>query len=574
MLNSKPNKRGKSSIRWLPIILFISLLVPIGCIGFHLEYSPDSFFAVSFRGIINNIPFETFYIYMNYWDSVLNKLYALYSSVSWYGWMLVTYTILTIFIICIPLFKITRTLHTYPSLIIISSVVAIWSIVVFYIGFTRIPFYIIGAVWLFVITIKKSKRHQWLINSSLGLLIAGACFFRYESILAAIIVLLPTLLFVVFNQKEKFKPIAIRLIGIIGIGFIGIFVHHEIYNTTDDQLAREFYDLHFNFFDANQRVHPDNEQDSIRIQAMTMDFNADKDQLNIKEYRRLTIGHPLKVKDISQLEKKVNQFSIGISKAYSNNRFILYFHALLLIVTILICYKDRKNLFILLFNQLWILATIVGIIFFLKYTQRVTQPLIILSSISILTCLYYAKKSSFYLKSSITLSLFIVLFIFSYYSLLKQYQHIDKSLENRYKSNYQTLMTLSEIQKRENKDIILTNDAFELFQTGLVNEVTKDELTTFTFDTHINYLRGVEDAVEKYCGSTNLIDFYQYLSEQSNPPILISSKERIHMLTDYFKILYNYQFSVEDVSKQYFKQPISTQKSDLQLYTIETFQSY
>lgn len=555
--------------RWFLISLFFIPLILFTCIGFHIEYSPDSFFGVTYKGVVNNVYFETFYIYMHYWEWLLQYLYKVFPTVSWYGYLLLFYTIIAVYLLWIVWKKIIlNTLDTHSSILFTLLLGAIWSMMLFYIGFTRIPFYIAGLVFINIL-INKEVRNKTFIFL-LGLIATGACWMRYESTLAALIVIIPNLLFVFINQRDRFLSILLRLTLIFSVGFVGIWIHHQIYSSPKDQLAREFYNLHFNFFDAHQRVSPNNPKDSIRIEAMKMDFNADKTMLNINEYRRLTIGQPLKLNNQQLIKTKLERSLKELNYLYYDNSHLVLLNLFMIFITMIICYKDKRNLSILLLNHIWALFVILAIVYFLKYANRVIQPIFILATISNLICLFYARKSLFYLSNRITSIVFLFLLLLSYRPFYAFYKNESNIERNIIQQNDHALKAISDIYKKGNQDIIFSNDGYELFKSGLLSELTKSDLVVYSMDTHINYLRGGDAALEKYCSCSTVFDFYQFLSLQDKNLVFIATERRIRMLKDYFSILYGYEIDFQNIDKNY-SHVFINHHSKLHLYNIIGF---
>jgi hypothetical protein len=551
------------------LLVFSLFIIIILFIGLNIEYSPDSFFPASFRGVINDVQFETFYLYLIYWDKLLIKLYHYFPSVSWYGLLFILYNIPILSLLYLSLNKIIQSYNSLLKILIIIIVAIIWSLSLFYIGLTRMPFFVTGAVWLYILT---NNNKNYFRDIVLGLIVAGSCFIRYESMLAALFLLIPSISFVYFNQKEKFRSVLKRILFIFSIGFLGLILHNQIYNQPNDLLARDFYDVHFNFFDASQKHTFSNDKDSIRLVAMSMDFNADKDSLNIEQYKRLTLGNPLKIIDTNLLKQKLLSFEKGIKSMQNDNFFLFNLLGIFLIITTLLCYKNPTNLLLLFINLLWGLIIIFSVIFFIKYAERVVQPMIILFSIIILISLFYSTASPFFIANKITYTFVIILILISYIPLINHYKNLNNSLKNKIYNNYETLIILSKINQREKRDIIFTNDAMELFITGTLHEWQKEELIVYSLDTHINYLRGGEDALNQYSGSSTLIGFYQFISNKKNKPIIISSEKRMKMLSDYFRILYKYRFEVKNINNNY-PNTILNENLNLNLYELEVFQS-
>lgn len=560
-------EKSRSKIQTLILILFMMIFVSI--IGVHIPYAPNFFFASYFKGIVNAVQLETLHVHLINWDIVLRKLYYLYPNISWLSWLFILYTHTAIFILLYSLITVIKKIELSTSLIFMFSIVSIWLIIVFYIGLTRTPFYVAGAAILFLIV--SDRQNDIIKTLCLSVLVAGASFIRFESMLAASVVLLPCLIFVFFNNRKKFRSVLLSTILVFSLGFICFIAHSYKYNNPEDKLMREFYSTHFNFFDAHQRAIAHTPEDSIRLEAMAMDFNVDRVKLNIDEYKRLTTGNILKMNGMENLKSKFHRLAVNLPNVFEANKHILSIYLLLIIAVVFVCYRDKKNLFLLFINQLWIASVIIGIVFFIKYANHFIQPIIVLSTISILVCLFYAKKSFFYFKSNIVKAVF---FLFLYLGF-KDFYYFNYKERNEIRdlniSNLQAIASLSKIQKEENKDLIFTVDGYNLFQTGILNEVSSNDIIIYTYDSHNGYLHGMAKAVEKYCGCNTLTGFYQHIVEEKNAPIIVASEERINMMKDYFRILYNYSFEVKDMTNEY-SNPLAFKRVNLHLYTLTKFQ--
>lgn len=557
-------------------ILFI-LVVPFFIfIGFNKEYEVDTLLPMAYKGVLNGIPITTFYRYMIYWDTALVYLYKILPGFSWYDLLLVAYSFTIIIFFTYALYNVLRNLAKALRLIYMLLFLVLWSFSVFYLSFTRVPFFTCGVIWLIILigfhgVDLKIKRVFLLF---LCLIMTGATFIRYEGVLAALLLVSPTLLFIFYNKsRTEFRQTLFQLLFVFTPGFIGVIAHDISHNSQKDIIAKEFYQLHFNFFDANQKLQPYNKKDSIRLVAMNMDFCMDKDSLNLEKYKMLTTGHPLSIKSSQQLYLKFQAVLKDGFLMYQNSKYLIHLSLLLFFLSLMITCKDGNNFKILIFQQIWGWGGIFSIIFFLKYAERVSQPMIILQSISMLASLKYSKKSFFYLNNRMNQIFVGIILIFICIPLLKNYYFLGKELKENSKVNQQILGILSSIQKEDSRDIFFFDDV-GLSMTSIFNEPKREQILVYSFDSFLSYFSEVEEGMTRYAGSISVIDLYSHIVHKANPPLIVASDRKLRMLKDYFKIIHNYNLEFIEVSNQYPDFTSINNRQERKLYYMSKFTPY
>lgn len=538
--------------------------------GANLEYGPDFFHPSVYKGLVNDVQVPTLYLYNLYWDKLLNVLYYYYPDISWYGILLFAYSIINSILWSVVIVKISANLTASLRFIYLSILLLFWIDSLFYISFTRIPFYSIGVVSLYVLT-SENLRFFSLRFLSITAFAVGAIFIRYESGIAAFVVLLPVILLMKNGKPYRLRKVGSLLLFLI-IGLVGVFIHSKLYNQEQDQIANDFYQAHFNFFDSLQRMPTDNPSDSIRVEAMMIDFNADKDSLSLMHYDLLTIGHPFKIKGTEHFQQKLQYFKQNISLLKSSNQLMLKSYVLLILLSIALMYRNRKLMMFLFVHQMWGWIVLILMLLLTKYTDRVTQPIFTLMSFSCILSLHYSDKNEHLLNSRITkVFLTFLIGLCMYYSLFR-YRDIGKIYQSVNFQNGQILETLSRVQKQENKDIIFTNDAFELLSVGLFSEVSKNELVVYSYDNHLNYMRNVQEAINAYIGGSSIIDFYDYLNKNKNSNIILATNKRIDVYKSYFKLLYGYDLILKDITKEYLDEGLYNNYNQIRLFQMEYFE--
>lgn len=527
-------------------LLIIASCSAVFVFGLHLEYSSDTTFALMYRGLFNGVAVPTLGIYELYWGECFAYAYSMWPNIPWHGCVL----------FILSLLGLVLSLHLFLTLIkklrVPAHVVLLWSLSFFGLSivhlicldFTRIPMIVVASVTIIILT----SRPKFLFSLALGIFFLGAYWMRPESGKVVLIILLPLIIAeVVAFRRTRLRSVAI-IAAIASLCFSTEFLHGLAYQNRQHKELITMYDQHFAFFDAyhrNEALALDNPADSIRFQAMLIDFQSDMDSLSLEHYRRFVSGVPFSLdafQDFKPRIERVQQFLCSLAQ-YQKGFLLCYLTTILCCIIFL---RQKRDMLWLLINQLYSWSAVVAIVFFVKAAERTYEPMITVSALVAIADVrrMYKGHNPFALRIAFWPLLLIALVGASHW--VKERLAKSRGYAIMEAQNISDVQIIDKWQGQHN-NLVFTIDAFELFNMGPFNEYIYSDKKFYIHDAHINYYDiKMNESLDAMSGGKGLLSYYKNI--EKNGYIIVSSQKRVELIADYLSIIYKENLSIENVS--------------------------
>lgn len=256
------------------------------------------------------------------------------------------------------------------------------------------------------------------------------------------------------------------------------------------------------------------------------------------------------------------------------NLFLCLFDSLLLLFTFLLFFQRkpaRKFIVFFVGYQVFFLLTLLSLAYFVKMENRHFIPLLQLHTFCNLLFVIEAGAVDYFTKSFRSLTFFSTLiFALCIAALFKNFQEkkISATRIEKYKA---AIEEVNEIGKGKillldvNSSALIHGTTFSLVKLPNISKILLYDMGELALIP--NYKKYLDK--ECHCNSSHVPEFYQYLYENREQVLFISTDSRINFIQNYLRIVHHLGFRFAKITGEMKVNRIESAKSPLYYYALE-----
>lgn len=510
-------------------------------IGIYLDEFTDIVFSTIFTGLFQT---EAGSVFNNYEclfgiSKLIQKLQLFFTNYNMYGLVLTIINSYCIYKIIVLLAELTilKTRNVIVLFIFLNITGLLLHDFIF-IQFTKTAIFcnFIGCYLLFF-DAKKTKTAITLII--LGMLLRNETFWL-------VIIVTFGLIFILKRQLviEHLKNKKIIWLSIVCIGITISILNKKTYNANDKRYEN-FRTYKYTILDFTQKNNDSlflNHKDSVKLNALQHAFFIDTDSLlSINTFHSLSINQHERF-DFTTFFKTII-YKQNLERAYQNiNKLFTYNKPnyllwLSLVVILWIFYLQAKEYARIKKMGLalgFLCIIIVAITIYIKMENRVFSPLLF---ILLFYFIQFYDVTIFEKKRKIIWIAILFVFISQLYFSLECYYKFQHR-----KNLYQQSEIFIKNWNKTNSDKILVPDLFSweiFFSKSLTNTSETKKIKLFSVDEgYLSMMQNHLDYMQNLMNSNHFKDYIQYLITNKENVYFLSSEQRIKLLKEYTKEIY------------------------------------
>lgn len=550
--------------------VFAALLFHMLCYlfwGMYYGEHTDKFFTAYIDGSFDRgITKPLFYNYGYYTviSQVMAWFYAVMPSINWYGvisQLLFVHVTGGLFFIFLTLYRAFKPLRFFLLLSVL-SLIPFWGyhVVLYHTTEQATLACGVGAIGLilsFVTPFRQNMGDILRVRVYYTLLMVISALIRIEPVLLCSVILVPYISLVAFRQIERkaLLIVAASVVIIIGGAYLmylsGIGPGGEQFRE-----IRVYTHTIWDFGQEDSHLRLDSAADSVKLEAARRYFISDPYEMNWVFYEK--IGVTALEKSLGSFTGYLKDLNYRLSKAITIWQYLVtsewvQFAAFSLLfiglsLALLYTYQWRSLLQLLCF-QLWFWAMLFGVTIFMKMELRVLSPHITLNLLTLIWLTIYWLSNNYGVKM-ITRSILLLALLGFLLTGVWRTQQLN-NVAMGYAADDRNIRAFKKELLAEHKDktMVFNSIAWQLLYADLFdNNELLGKLNMYAFDNGELFMYpSYKQTMKAWCGSDSLGVVGQYMIDNKEDILIVSSDERMQLIEKYMQTVYQLSFNAQRI---------------------------